>query len=570
MFFKPDLILLHAPGVYDFRKSQNLFGPISDVVPSTPIFEMYPVGFSSMAEYLENNGVGVRIINLAYRMLDNPNFDVETMIAKLHPTAFGIDLHWLVHCHGSIEIAKLCKKYHPDIPVIFGGLSSTYYHEELIRYPEIDFVVSGDTTEIPMHQLMTHLKNGTQDYQTIPNLTWQDEDGEAHTNPLTYVPDNVNTFSNNYKNLFKIAVKYGDIKSMTAIHDWWRYPITAVMTVKGCTHNCVICGGAHKALKFYANRHRPAYRAPELIVEDIRQLSRFSTSPIFIIGDLNQPGKEYADNVLSGLKKLNLKNQMVLEFFNAADRSYYEKVAEAFENFNFEISPESHDENIRRKCGKLYTNEAMENNIQFAMDLGCQKFDVFFMIGISGQTPESVMQTVDYCEYLLQKFGKRVVPFVAPLAPFLDPGSIAFENPEQYGYKILFRTLEQHRQALTKPSWKYFLNYETKWLNRDQIVDMTYQAGKKLNQIKFKYGQIDESTFQKVDQKIELARSLVQRIDEILKTSDNEKQRARLAELKFDLRQDSIDTVCEENEIKWPILKNGFRYFNIAKAILFE
>ena len=29
---------------------------------------------------------------------------------------------------------------------------------------------------------------------------------------------------------------------------------------------------------------------------------------------------------------------MVLEFFNATDRSYYEKVAATFENFNFEIS----------------------------------------------------------------------------------------------------------------------------------------------------------------------------------------------------------------------------------------
>ena len=29
--FKPDLILLHAPSVYDFRKEPIMFGPISDV-----------------------------------------------------------------------------------------------------------------------------------------------------------------------------------------------------------------------------------------------------------------------------------------------------------------------------------------------------------------------------------------------------------------------------------------------------------------------------------------------------------------------------------------------------------
>ena len=140
MFAKADLVLLHAPSVYDFRKLPILFGPISDLVPSTPIFEMYPIGFSSIAEHLERNGIRVRIVNLALRMLKDKNFDAEKLIAKLHPRAFGIDLHWLPHAHGSLEVAALCKKHHPEIPVIFGGYSSSYFHEELIRYPQVDFV----------------------------------------------------------------------------------------------------------------------------------------------------------------------------------------------------------------------------------------------------------------------------------------------------------------------------------------------------------------------------------------------------------------------------------------------
>jgi hypothetical protein len=48
---KTDLILLHAPHVYNFRKIPQLYGPVSDLVLSTPAFEMYPIGFSSLAEY---------------------------------------------------------------------------------------------------------------------------------------------------------------------------------------------------------------------------------------------------------------------------------------------------------------------------------------------------------------------------------------------------------------------------------------------------------------------------------------------------------------------------------------
>lgn len=34
--FRKDLIFLHPPSVYDFRKQAIMFGPISDVVPSSP------------------------------------------------------------------------------------------------------------------------------------------------------------------------------------------------------------------------------------------------------------------------------------------------------------------------------------------------------------------------------------------------------------------------------------------------------------------------------------------------------------------------------------------------------
>ena len=94
---KIDVILLHTPTIYDFRKRPGIHGPISDVVPSTPIFEMYPIGFASLSEYLERHGLTVRIINVALKMLKSERFDVEDLIRKQNPVAFGSDLHWMPH-----------------------------------------------------------------------------------------------------------------------------------------------------------------------------------------------------------------------------------------------------------------------------------------------------------------------------------------------------------------------------------------------------------------------------------------------------------------------------------------
>ena len=566
MLAKPDLVLLHAPSVYDFRKLPILFGPISDLVPSTPIFEMYPVGFSSIAEHLERNGIHVRIINLALRMLKRENFDAEKFIAKLCPKAFGIDLHWLPHAQGSLEIAALCKKYHPHIPVVFGGYSATYFHEELIRYPQVDFVIRGDSAEEPLRQLLLSLKQGASP-EAIPNLTWKDEKQEVRINPLAHVLSTLDEYSNNYPHLFRSAMKYLDLKSLIPIHDWWEYPITAVMTCRGCTHNCAICGGSRYSLSQYCSREACAYRSAAKVADDILSISKYTNAPIFIVGDLRQAGNDYARTVLSQIRPARPRNQVILELFTPAPVSYFQEVSEVLPHFNFEISPESHDERVRRASGKFYTNEEMEKSIRSALDHGCSKFDVFFMIGLPHQTLSSVMETIDYCEHLMKTFDRRLNPFISPLAPFLDPGSIAFEKAEEMGYRVFSRTLEDYRKALLAPSWKYTLSYETKWMTRDEIVGSSYEAGLRLNRLKGRFGLLDEETTRKTEKRILLAMDMIRKIDEIILLGEPERSQ-KLMTLKDTFDRASMSTVCDKEEIKWPVFRWRLNFPRILRALL--
>ena len=183
-------------------------------------------------------------------------------------------------------------------------------------------------------------------------------------------------------------------------------------------------------------------------------------------------------------------------------------------NFCLEISPESHDPEVRRASGRNYSSEALEQTLSDALEAGCRRLDVFFMIGLPRQTPQSVMDTIDYCHFLFDRFkgDKRLSLFIAPLSPFLDPGSLGFEQPERYGYRILFRTLEEHRQALLSPSWKYSLNYETEWMTRQQIVDTSYEAILRLNRLKAKYEIIPKEMSEAGEQRIQAAWEMAHRI----------------------------------------------------------
>ncbi|MFC2005455.1 TIGR04190 family B12-binding domain/radical SAM domain protein [Chloroflexota bacterium] len=547
-----DLVLLHAPSVYDFRQETILYGPVSDLVPPSPVFELYPIGLTSIAAYLEKAGYRVRIVNLAVRMLKAKNFNTEAMIKRLNPPVFGIDLHWMVHCHGAIEVAKLVKKHHPEAKVVFGGLSSSYYYKELMEYPEIDYVLRGDSTEEPMRQLIECIKKGAKP-EKVPNLVWRDGQGAMRENPFSNVPGDLSSvLVDYYPNMVRSVIKHRDLASSTPFKDWLRYPITAVLTCRGCNDNCVICGGSASAFRNHFNRPQVAFRSPESVVRDVRQIGHFTNGPIFILGNLCQPGEDYAHKLLRSLQKDRVKNQLVFELFSPVPREILHQMSLASPNFCLEISPESHDPEVRRASGRHYSNESLEQTLGDALDAGCGRLDVFFLIGLPKQTPKSVMDNIDYCDSLLEKFkgDKRLSLFIAPLSPFLDPGSLGFEQPQRHGYRIIFRTLNEHRQALLSPSWKYSLNYETEWMTRHQIAETAYEAIMRLNRVKAKHGVISEQMANISEQRIKVASEMMHHIDNILSTDNYQEE---LSRLKPEIDKINMFPVSEKIQLELPV-----------------
>ncbi|MGQ9647027.1 MAG: TIGR04190 family B12-binding domain/radical SAM domain protein [Thermodesulfobacteriota bacterium] len=570
---KPDLILLHPPSLYDFRKLPGLHGPISDVVPSTPIFEMYPIGFASLSEYLERNGLKVRIVNVALKMLKDERFDVERFLSKQNPLAFGIDLHWMAHVQGALALAEIIKRHHPNTPVILGGLSATYYHEEILRqYPFVDFVLRGDSTEKPLLQLLQTIK-GDGGLHAIPNLTWREKVNGIRTNPLTYVPGNLDDIAIDYRHIMKKVVRYADPTGYQPFIDWYSYPVTAVFTCRGCLYRCKTCGGSSPTFRSMANRQKPAYRDPRLLAQDIFNISDHLHAPIMVIGDIFQPGESYATTFLQELKRRPITNHVAFEFFVPPSRGHLKLISESVNNFNLEISPESHDEEVRRAFGRPYDNQTLERMIADAIDFGCKRIDLFFMIGLPKQTYASVLETVEYCRTLLERhraYGK-LVPFISPLAPFLDPGSMVFNDPEKFGYRLFYRTVEEHRRALLTPSWKYILNYDTKWMTRDDIVYSTYEAGKRLNRLKSEFGLIDQKTAASVEKRIEAAVRMMKEIDRIMNLPDAREREAKLESYlcgREALEAYSMSTVCEKRELEWPTRFIRMNFLKIIKTLL--
>ena len=152
-----DMILVHAPSVYDFRDRDDvLFAYLSnsDSVHVSPIFEMPPVGILAIEQHLQRCGFNVEFFNVASQMLRESEFDVAEFFRKASGKYIGLDLHWLVHAHGALELATLYKEANPEAKTLMGGIASTYHHEELITYPQVDYVIRGYDTLLPIEMLM--------------------------------------------------------------------------------------------------------------------------------------------------------------------------------------------------------------------------------------------------------------------------------------------------------------------------------------------------------------------------------------------------------------------------------
>ena len=256
----------------------------------------------------------------------------------------------------------------------------------------------------------------------------------------------------------------------------------------------------------------------------------------------------------------------MIELFNGGNEEYFRKVDRAFgAGWSIEFSPDSYDESVRLALGKNYTNEAIERTLPAAFNSGCGRFDLFFMTGLPQQSRESAMETARSAKHLWDCVGKDDNLFVydSPFAPFVDPGSRAFEEPDKWGYKLRARTLEDHRKLLDSPSWKHTLSYETDWMTRDEIAETSYDAAIVLTDAQLASGRITEEGAKLRNERTETARSIMHVIDEALLLEDPEERDRRLWAIKEEGTRLMDSTITDKNDLDW---KTGSIWSNTPRV----
>jgi clorobiocin/coumermycin A biosynthesis protein CloN6/CouN6 len=460
----------------------------------------------------------VKIINLASLLVQFPDLGFETIVNALDTHLVGIDLHWMVYVQGALAVAKGFKMIRKDLPVIFGGISSTYYSHELIRYSYIDMVMRGYDTHLPLEKLVQSVKAGLKPV-AVPNLLWKDE-GRSVDNGYTYKPD-----SYGYRIDWSVQPRLEDKNSFSIAEI-----ISA--TSAGCRYDCKWCGGSSSAFKRLHDCDVPlVHRSLDYFRSEMATFSQISDPiqyHVYPVGTYNEIG-ERLEQYLEIIAASSVRSAS-FEQFTLPTEDILRKMVRSTPRTSITLSPDSHDQRLAKNLGKgCYSNQELENWIDKAIEIGVFQIDLWYLVGLPDQDEASVMETVEYAHRLLGKYGRHNVnPMICPMLPFLDPASTLFEEPQKYGYHIFYRTVEEHRQAMNRASLVNRINYETKWLSRGDLVRVGYRAIKNLMEAKARSGFLPVSAVRSYIGKLDDAVEFMHIVHEVDELKD---ERARELEL---------------------------------------
>ena len=503
-----DLLLLHAPAVYEFRQRRDIYFPFlgtSGDVPITPLYEYFPMGFKTLHRYLTERDHSVRLLNLSSLFLRYPSLSLEKVMDSIATRFLGIDLHWMVHVQGSLAVAESIKAMRPDIKIVFGGISSTYYADEIIRYDFVDMVMRGYDTHVPMDLLLS-TPRGAEDFGHVPNLLWTDDHGHVRDNPFSHKPD---TFGCGID--WSVQPEDPGRKSL---------PILELLSAQnaGCAYNCGWCGGSREAFRRIFGRKKAMARKPlsEIAYEfdTMERLPNIDRYHFYSVGSYNET-RAGLDHFLDRVAASSFKS-ISYEQYHLTPDDVLRRMVEANERTIITLSPESHDPHIARLAGRgVYTNEEMEAWLERALEAGISSIDIWYFIGMPEQGERSVLEMVDYCAHLLEKFeGSPVNPMVCPMIPFLDPASTFFTYPEEHGYRVFHRTAEEHRRGMERASIINRLNYETEHLDRHDLVHVGFTAVRRLMEAKRDVGFLPRSLVNEYNRRIDDALDFIDVVHE--------------------------------------------------------
>lgn len=342
-----------------------------------------PIGLAYIAAVMEKLNIECQIIDAGVLQLSYEN--IFTELKKFRPDAIGITTN-IVTARTAIELGKLLRAKFPRTLIIYGGPYATAESDLVLKKTRADIVVLGEGEET-----MTEIVKNLTNIQEIKGIYWRRGTKITH-NPARELIADIDTIP---------FPAYHLLPNFRLYHSRSRAtPIGFLVTSRGCPFGCIFCNK-----NIFGRRFR--MRSAANVMTEIELLiGRYGVRQIDILDDNFTLYIPRAEKICDEIVKRNI--HVLLNFQNGvrADRltpRLVHKMRMAG-TYKVGIGIESGDPQVQKIIKKSLSLPKVAKAIRM---LRREHIVVvgFFMIGLPGDNPHSLSQTI--------KFAIKVNPHIA-------------------------------------------------------------------------------------------------------------------------------------------------------------
>lgn len=337
-----------------------------------------PLGLGYLASMAEKNNVVCEIIDA--NVLGLKMVDVFEIIKNKKPKIVGITVNLYTY-KMALKLTNKIKKSFPETVVILGGPTPTSVPRQTINSCLTDAVCIGEGEET-FEEILIRYKEGKHLFSKVAGVMFRTKSKIIQNSPRGFI-QNVDDLPFPAYHLLPNLNCY---KSRTV-----KKPFAPILTSRGCPFQCVFCS---KDVFKYVCRTR----SPENVLREVDMLvNRYGVKQIDILDDNFTIDKERTNKILDLLIKRNYNLYINLQSgvrTESIDQGLVNKMKKAG-IFKIPFGVESGDPDVLRIIRKQLLLKRVLDCTRMAKKAGMKVYG-FFMLGLPGDTPESMQKTIDF------------------------------------------------------------------------------------------------------------------------------------------------------------------------------
>jgi len=369
------------------------------------------MGLAYIAAVLVKSGNSVEIMDIDAECLSPWDFAAAIKAKRYDIAGFTVTSPTL---SSALELAGVAKKESPATITVFGGIHATIKPRETLSFRCVDVVVKGEG-EITFREIAESFKH-KRDLSYVKGLAYKKNGIFTETPPRSLI-ENLDELPFPARDLFKKkAYTYPDA----------LYRNTAPMiTSRGCPGMCTYCN----VRQIFGNVFRT--RSARSVADEIEFLvKKMHVKEIHIWDDNFTTVRGRVFEIRDEIRKRNIRvkfafpNGIRADFLN-------EDIMKALKDmgtYSMAVGVESGSQEVLNKARKGVKLRKVEEVFALAKKMKLETW-AFFMIGLPGDDPRTIKQTID--------FAKKLNPDVAKfhiLKPY--PGTEVYEYLRSRGFVL--------------------------------------------------------------------------------------------------------------------------------------